>query len=457
MNNIIFVTKNNNNFYKGEVGKTLQRFIEYDFTYFWEQCIELGKSSRQVGGYTTKQFHIIKNLITKCHPYFEAQINSDFEYIVLDCIIEYICHSENIGLEELWARCISPKNLYEKAIFSRVSEYKTNRAINQWANLMRMQEYAKLKLGFLFDGAPTSAEIYLGRKGYFDLTFSVAAKELGFPSGELSAVKCYNPSLLPNAAFMVSKVSKGVLRRIGDIVDNAAEPGYSHVSDCMRDQIGLDAFSYIKNLPRPQDADIDAAAEIFSKLAGEVYMPDSFKSIIDLEFDKMIEQEIHFQKCEKCGKYFFKEQNYSGRYCNRVNTSGLTCREQTGDIKSVEEIMSEALEDRCAKLYESLENKVGEAFEEHEFKEWSQYLVNMKENVQKEYSTTQDLEDFLDYSEKMCSEVKKSHKSAKARQAAPSPQAAVIKASQAFVPKAFDDDAEPPRYHFPTLEELDRQ
>lgn len=433
-----------------EVAKTLLHFVEYDFTYFWEQCIALGKSSRLVGGYTTKQFHIIKNLISKCHPYFEAQINSDFEYVVLDCIIEYICHSENIGLEELWARCISPKNLYEKAIFSRVSEYKTNRAINQWANLMRMQEYAKLKLGFIFDGAPVGKDSYLGRKGYFDLTFSVAAKELGFPSGELSAVKCYNPSLIPNAAFMVSKVSKGVLKRIADIVDTAAEPGYSHVSDCMRDQIGLDAFSYIKKLPRPQDSDIDAAAEVFQKLAGEVYMPDSFKSIIDLEFDKMQEEEAFLQKCEKCGKYFFKEPNYPGRFCNRVNASGLTCREQAGDIRSEEEVLNEALEDRCVMLYDNLSKKVGEAFEENEFKEWSQYLTNMKENVQKEYSTTQDLEDFLDYSEKMCSEFKKSHKST--RQPSVPAVSAVIKPM-----KSFDEDFDPPKYHFPTLEELDKQ
>lgn len=447
MDSIIFATRNNNNFYKLELAKTLLHFIEYDFTYFWEQCIELGKTSRVKGGVSSKQFAILKNLIVKSHPYYEAQINSDFEHIALDCIIEYICHSENIGLEELWTRCISPKNLYEKSLFTRISEYKINRAINQWANLMRTQEYARIKLAYIFDGEPATEIVYKARKAYFDLTFSVAAKELGFPEGELPAVKRYNPSLIPNAPFMISKVSKGILRRISEIVDNAQEPDYHHVTACMRDQIGLDAFSYIKNLPRPDELLINAASESFSALAEEVYVPDSFKSILDLEFDKMIEKHLFMQKCESCEKYFPQDTAYKGRLCNRVNTTGLTCREQWEKEKAAEDPIPQPLLERSQQISGRLGKRVGEEFRENEFREWEQYLTNMLENIRNEYSSLEDLEGFLDYSEKMYGEVM--------QRPASRPAAVQSNPNPVHIPKTDAPRPEPQKYRFPTLAELE--
>lgn len=454
LNNITFVTNNNNNFYKLELLKTLLHFVEYDFTYFWEQCIDLGKKSRKSGGSPTKQFSIIRNLIIKCHPYFEAQMNADFEFIVLDCIIEYICHSENIGLEELWARCISPKNLYEKSIFTRISEYKTNRAINQWANIMRIQDYARKKMEFIFGGDPANQTLYRARKGYFDLTFTVAAKELGFESSALPSVKCYNSSLMPNSAFMISKVSKGILRRISETIDTAVEPYYNKVNNCLRDQIGLDAFSYVNTLPRPPEYEMVAASEIFDSISKTVYLPDSFKAIIDLEFDKILEEEMALQKCEKCGKFFQQEMSYIGKYCNRVNASGLTCREQIENENGPLEPIDTQLDTRCKHIYESLSLRVGDEFKENEFKEWSQYLANMKENVKNEYSSVEDLEAFLDYSEKMYSDVKQSQREARA--SVPSepkiPKTPEISPLPNHMPSV---ENAPKPYHFPTLEELD--
>ncbi|MEG0615391.1 MAG: DUF6076 domain-containing protein, partial [Oscillospiraceae bacterium] len=451
MNNVVFVTKNTNNIYKLELSKTLLHFIEYDFTYFWEQCIALGKLSRRTGEYGSKQFIIIKNLITKCHPYFEAQINADFEYIVLDCIIEYICHSENIGLEELWARCISPKNAYEKAIFSRISEYKTNRAINQWANIMRIQEYAKNKVAYIFDGVPTKKNNYKTRKNYFDLTFSVAARELGFPSADLPSTQRFSAALMPNSPFMISKISKGILKRISDIIDNVSEPLYSNVTDCLRDQIGLDIFGYIKQIPRPEELEIKTAAETFQDYADEIYFPNSFKAVIDLEFDKMLDEGILFQHCEKCGKYFIQEMNYRGKYCNRVNASGLTCREQVGTERDELPQKSGSREERCEKLSEAFMERIGLDFDENEYKEWFQYLENMKTNVKNDNATPEDLDAFLDYSEKMYGEVRQGELRQRPTRSAVVPK---VKSPEKPVKKR---DLEPKPYIFPTLEELNRR
>ena len=453
MDSIVFVTKSSNNFYKLELARTLLHFVEYDFTYFWEQCIDLGKSCRKLGGYSSKQFRVVKNLITKCHPYYEAQINSDFEHIVLDCLIEYICHSENIGLEELWARCISPKNAYEKAIFVRISEYKTGRAINQWANIMRIQEYARAKLDYIFEGDIVPRNMYVTRKGYFDLSFSVMAKELGFPSSELPAAKRYNSALMPNSAFMVSKVSKLILKKINPIIDEIKDPVYNPpVSrDAIRDQISLDAFSYLRGMARPDGMELEAAEETFANLDGEYFLPDSFKAIIDLEFDKMLESGIILQKCAKCGKYFFYDMNYKGRLCNRVSSSGKTCREMYDESKPIEEKpITTDIETRCQILYTALSNKVGEEFKENEFKEWSQYLENMRENVKTEAATIEDLEAFLEYSERMCAEVK-SRPAVKVIRSDP------MQAPPPPVKKREPEKAEPQKYRFPTLEELERK
>ena len=218
----------------------------------------------------------------------------------------------------------------------------------------------------------------------------------------------------------------------------------------MRDQIGLDAFGYIKNLARPGELEINGAAESFAGLADEVYMPDSFKAIIDLEFDKMLEQKLYMQKCEKCGKYFHLDMNYKGRFCNRVNPSGMTCREQVGSEKEVEEdVIPEDMQARSRAILEKLEKRVGEDFHENEFQEWEQYLTNMLENIRNEYSALEDLEGFLDYSEKMYGEVKKrSAERAVAVQSNPNP---------AQIPKTNAPRPEPQKYHFPTLEELERR
>jgi hypothetical protein len=204
-------------------------------------------------------------------------------------------------------------------------------------------------------------------------------------------------------------------------------------------------------MSRPDGMELEAAEETFANLDGEYFLPDSFKAIIDLEFDKMLESGIILQKCAKCGKYFFYDMNYKGRLCNRVSSSGKTCREMYDESKPIEEIpITNDIETRCQILYTALSNKVGEEFKENEFKEWSQYLENMRENVKTEAATIEDLEAFLEYSERMCAEVK-SRPAVKVIRSDP------MQAPPPPVKKREPEKAEPQKYRFPTLEELERK
>lgn len=413
-----FAVYDNNNFHKIELSRTLLHFTEFDFTYFWEQCIEAGKIARKTGRLPSNVVSNAKIAISKAHPYIEASISTEFSEVVIDCIIEYICHSELISLEKLWTRCISPKNPYETAIFRRISEYKTNRAANRWTSIMRLQEYARNKTEFIFstddNESVASDELINIRKEYFDLTFSVAANELGCPSNALPSVKLCTPATLPNATFAMSKVSKSIYRRYSDELSQGQDMSHLESVNCskIRDYVAMEAFSYVKNMPLPTESDMVAAIDVMRDNPQELYLVDSLKSAIDLEFEFMIRNKVYLRKCVECGKFFtFTDSNPR---CDRVNSSGKTCRKQFDDLIAAENAPDEKneitipaeMEKRSQKLYNALYKRIGKGIEENEFKEWSQYLSNMKRNLKIGEASLSQLEEFLDYSDKLCDEVK---------------------------------------------------
>ena len=435
MNNIVrFAVYDNNNFYKLDLSKTLLQFTEFDFTYFWEQCIEAGRIARKDGRLPQNIVANAKSIVSRAHPFIEASIGTDYAEIVTDCIIEYICHSERITAEELWTRCITPKTLYETAIFRRISDYKTNRAMNRWTSIVKLQEYVRNKIDFIFgtsEGeAPLTDEIIRTRKEYFDLMVSVAANELCCPENALPSVKICTPATLPNAAFAVSKVAKAIYRRCSDALSEGEDMAELENKNCFKihDKVAMEAYSYVKNMSRPSDVDINFALEALRDNPTELYLPDSLKAAIDLEFELMIQRGIYLRKCESCGKYFVAEGNNTR--CDRVNSSGKTCRKQYDELlasiaqsagmslnDSSENIPAPAepaepvsvppeTEKRCQKLYNSLYKHVGDGIDDNEFNEWSQYLTNMKRNLKIGEASLAQLDEFLDYSDKLCNEVK---------------------------------------------------
>jgi len=450
-----FAVNDNINFYKIDLSRTLLHFIEFDFTYFWEQCIEAGKTARKTGRLPQNIVGGAKAAISRAHPYIEACIGTDYAEIVTDCIIEYICHSERIGLEELWARCISPKNPYETAIFRRISEYKTNRAMNRWTSVVRIQEYAKNKMEFIFDtegsSAALSSDTLRARKEYFDLAVSVAANELGCPPAALPAVKLCTPTTLPNAAFAVGKVAKSIYRRFSDVLADGRDMSVMEKRDCsgIRDQLAMEAYSYVKDMTRPNEIEMNFVLETIRENPAQLYLPDSLKAAIDLEFELMLQNKMYMRRCENCGR-FFPALDDNPR-CDRVNSSGKTCRQQyeelvksitggtvpvtaaaaeTGnaaEINTVSEsasavpvtsipipppevhepvIVPKETEKRAQKMYNALYKRVGKGIDENEFKEWSQYLSNMKRNLKLGEATLKQYEEFLDYSDRLAEEVK---------------------------------------------------
>ncbi len=48
------------------------------------------------------------------------------------------------------------------------------------------------------------------------------------------------------------------------------------------------------------------------------YRFGAIAEILELEFTKMLEEDIRFRKCRRCGKYFIMKGNYDTNYCDRV-------------------------------------------------------------------------------------------------------------------------------------------
>lgn len=440
-NVIQFAVRDNNNLFKLELCKTLLHFTEFDFTYFWERCMDAGRAAKKSGHLPASTVSNAKSVICAAHPYIEAMIGSDYSEIVTDCIIEYICHSERISLDELWVRCISPKTKYEEAIFNRISMFKSGKASNGWTNIVRLQEYAINKLAFIYDTnedkTPDTAQTLKTRKEYFDVSYSVAANELGISGGKLPSVSVCNPGLTPNSAFMNAKVAKAVYRRFSEAFKLGGDMSVPEAKNCdhIKDKLAMDAYDFVRGMKRPGELDMKFALEAMADNPVEVYLPDSFKAIIDLEFDLIMKNGIAFRRCEECGKFFVADDE--SFLCNRINSSGMTCRQQADALRTAiaeaaetlkanereeadakaavqpEEPLKKAetippeLEKRGQKIYNALYKRVGKAMDEKEFHEWSRYLSDMKKNIKIGEATTEQLNEFLDYSDKLCAEVKK--------------------------------------------------
>ena len=58
------------------------------------------------------------------------------------------------------------------------------------------------------------------------------------------------------------------------------------------------------------------------------YAFSSVEQILELEFTKMLEQNVRFRKCKRCGKYFILKGNYDTNYCDRIaEGSTQTCQQ----------------------------------------------------------------------------------------------------------------------------------
>lgn len=321
------VGKNSNEIFTLRYPTTLLEFCEYDFSYFAKHSIAVCNESLKTGVLDHDRMAELRRDVQSAHCYIEHNIRTTYEKLVLDCWIDYVCRRDNIGFGVLWNRFIRCKSDFEKAVFSRLCDFRYNRAINEWLNIVRVQDYARCKTDFIFVEGINDVEEAVARRNYFDLTFSVTAREMGCRIEDLGVVKAFSVGRVPTAPFLFPTVSKDIVRNV--LADFDYSEDYSGVGDYtdISDKIAMDAFSKMK-AGLPQDlANYGVVRGKMDGYVNKIYMPCSLKAAIDLEIDAIIENSEWLAKCKRCGRYFLRDKDHREEYCSRLVPNGKTCLE----------------------------------------------------------------------------------------------------------------------------------
>ena len=145
----------------------------------------------------------------------------------------------------------------------------------------------------------------------------------------------------------------------------------------------------------------DAEMEVFCRFPISPNTSYKFRNIrkaLELEFTKMLEQDIRFRKCKRCGKYFIMKGNYNTNYCDRI-AEGETRNCQ--DIIALENYKKKVADNAAIKIYNKYYKRYSARVKAHtvledDFKKWK-YEAMTKRNECMDGKLTE--EDFITWIE----------------------------------------------------------
>lgn len=391
------VGRNSNEIFLLRYPSSLLDFCGFDLSYFAKMAIDACSEAQKTGKADPDVFAQLRRDIQSAHCYIAHNIRTTYEKVALDCWIDYLCRRDSIGEGTLWNRYISCRTPFEKLVFSRLCEFRYNRAINEWLNIVRVQDYAKSKIDFVFTKDVKNAREAASRRNYFDLMFSVTAQEMGCRVENLGEIKVFSVGRTPSSPFMFSTISKDIVRHV--LADFDYTDDYSDVSDYseISDQIAMDAFSKMKaGLP----AELSSYNIVRGKMENytdKIYMPCSLKAVVDLEIDAIIENGGILCACKRCGRLYLRNEEYNEDYCRTYLTNGKTCLELYREENPLP-VISPALDEKCRTVTDEIYARVGKSMSEKEYEYWHSYMRAMRDKVTSGEITAEELDAFLDYS-----------------------------------------------------------
>ncbi len=410
--------KNSNEIYTLVYPNNLITFCKYDFTPFLNHCTDLCRLANRTGEYNVDDVYAIRNSISGCHKYYEQNMRTVFEKIVVDCWIDYLCRQSEASVSALWQSFMRCKNDFEKAVFARLSEYRHNRAINEWTNLLKLQEYARQKTDFIFGVRLSGPSEAAARANYFDLMFNVAANEQGFSVSDIGASCVYSVGRVPNSPFVLSSASREILRNVLNGMDDANPRSKRRLGAELSDQTAMDAFDAVKDhIPDKNDSLVKTIIKSMSGLTQRVYLPVSFKAVIDLEIDALLESGGILQKCLRCGEYFLKDDEYRYDYCNRPQKDGTVCLDfaegepapvvkepevlpEPEEVKTLPKkpLEKEYVNETLDSLYKEMAARVNVDMTQRDFSRWYQRELRLKELILFGQAGEDELQKFIEIS-----------------------------------------------------------
>ncbi len=377
--------------------RSLLNFCEFDLAYFAENAIAVCDRALKDGEPDFDRVTELRNSLKSAHVYIENNIRTTYDKIVLDCWIDYVCRRDNVGTGALWNRFMPCSTMFEKSVFTRLCDYRYNRAINEWLNLVRVQDYAKNKISFVFADDISSAAEAAARRNYFDLMFSVTAQELGCRVEELGVTKVFSVGRTPSAAFMFPNISKDIVKNLLADFDYSENYSDSSHSGSLSDQIAMDAFSYMKRGLAQEYASYNITRSEIENSPQKIYMPCGLKAVADLEIDALIESGGWLAHCKRCGRYFVRDDSYTAEYCSLFNPGGKTCLQIYQQEHPQSRIPAE-LQKKFTEITDEMYSRVDVSMTLSEYESWKVYLDALYEKADKGEIPVDELESFISYS-----------------------------------------------------------
>lgn len=410
--------KNSDEIYTIFYPNNLMNFCRYDFSVFLEHCTDMCRLAARTGEFNVDDVYAIRNSISGCHRYFEQNMRTTFDKIVIDCWIDYLCKQSGVSVNALWQSFMKCRNSFEKAIFARLSDYRYNRAINEWVDLMRLQEYAQVKCDFVFGVNITSPQQALSRATYFDLLFNVAANEQGFPVSEIASVGVFTAGRLPNSPFVMGSAAREIARN--QLKDIEFKENYrSRKNPDLTDKTAMDAFAAVKKfIPDKNDSMAKTIIKSLTSAPQQIYVPGSFKAIIDLEIDISAASGAYIQRCARCGDYYIRDEEYNFDYCSRIQREGGTCLEimkidepelaeaiaaaaeraeqdEDRDEPNIVYIDKETVNSKMDSLYKEMAARVNVDLTQRDFSVWYQKELHLKDEILLGKAGEKELDEFI--------------------------------------------------------------
>ena len=420
--------KNSSEIFQLRYPFSLLTFCDYDLSYFAENAVAVCDEALHSGELDTDRVTDLRNSLRNMHVYIEHNLRTVYDKIVLDCWIDYICRRDNIGTSGLWNRFIDCKTPFEKSVFVRLCEYRYNKGINEWLNLVRVQDYAKNKVYFLFSKELSGVEEASARRNYFDLMFSVTARELGCRLEDLGVTQVFSAGRAPSAPFMYPSISKDIVKNLLSDFDYSDD--YSDIGsyEALSDQIAMDAFSHMKSGLQQELSSYNMSRPAMESAPGKIYMPCGLKAAVDLEIDALLESGGWLARCKRCGRYYVKDSEYTEDYCS-LPGKGRTCLE-IYEAEHPRTRVTPEMERECREIMDEMYDRVTTGtLSLKEYEGWRLYLEAMKGKVNNGEIQPDDLTAFIAYSRSM--DISRSNPVVEVRKPEPEHHERVV---QPFVP-----------------------
>ena len=213
---------------------------------------------------------------------------------------------------------------------------------------------------------------------------------------------CYDESLYPDALGKLQPAERFCLHRRHNNL-----PAFAKRTETMNFSVrsmGGDTMPYgcskeelVSRLGAKTEltADHAALAEKFGvtpgQIAAEIQVPHfmniqyefrTIEDILELEFTKMLEANVRFRKCRRCGKYFIMKGNYDVNYCDRVaEGEKRSCQE----IAAAEKYKSKVADNPAVHIYNRYYKRYAarvkvNQIKEADFKKWKYQAITLRDD-----------------------------------------------------------------------------